>query len=87
MAGPRAGQRGVAGAALELDGVDRVGRHDLLPLRPLAVADAQRDRAALGLAVADAADDLELVLLELHPGAAAVAEPAPGQRGLRCRWW
>ena len=80
VAGPRTGQRGVAGQRLELDGVDRVGRHDLLPLRPLGVADLDGDRAALGLAVADAAEHADLVLLELHPGAAAVAEPAPGQR-------
>ena len=71
---------GVAGQRLELDRVDRVGRHHLLPLGPLGVADLDRDRAALGLAVADAADDRDLVLLELHPGAAAVAEAAPGER-------
>ena len=80
MAGPGPGQGGVAGQRVELDGVDRVGRHHLLPLGPLGVADLDRDRAALGLAVADAADDRDLVLLELHPGAAAVAEPAAGQR-------
>ena len=79
VAGPRAGQRRVAGQRLELDRVDRVGRHDLLPLGPLGVADLDGDRAALGLAVADAADQRDLVLLELHPGAAAVAEPAAGQ--------
>ena len=37
------------------------------------------DRAAQRHAVPDAADDLDLVLLERHPGAAAVAEPAAGQ--------
>ena len=79
VAGPGPGQRGVAGQRVELGGVDRVGRHHLLPLGPLGVADLDRDRAALGLAVADAADDRDLVLLELHPGAAAVAEPAAGQ--------
>ena len=52
----------------------------LLPLGPLGVADLDRDRAALRLAVADAADQRDLVLLELHPGAAAVAEPAPRER-------
>ena len=67
-------------SAVELGRVDRVGRHHLLPLGPLGVADLDRDRPALGLAVPDAADERDLVLLELHPGAAAVAEPAPGQR-------
>ena len=82
MAGPRPGQRRVAGRPLELGrGVDRVGGHHLLPLGPLGVADLDRDRAALGLAVPDAADQGDLVLLELHPGAAAVAEP-PARQGV-----
>ena len=34
---------------------------------------------AEGAAVADAAEDRDLVLLEAHPGAPAVAEPAAGQ--------
>ena len=37
------------------------------------------DRAALGAAVPDAAGEGDLVLLEGHPGAAAVAEPAAGE--------
>src|SRR5581483_5692168 len=41
---------------------------------------AHRDRAALGQAVPHAAEEGDLVLLELHPGAAAVAEPAAGER-------
>ena len=49
------------------------------PLRPLAVGDPDRDRAAQRDAVPDPADDLDLVLLERHPRAAAVAEPAAGQ--------
>ena len=77
VTGPRPGQRGVAGQRLELHRVDRVGGHHLLPLRPLGVADDDRHRAAEGLAVPDAAGQRHLVLLELHPGAAAVAEPAP----------
>ena len=80
VAGPGPGQGRVARRPLELGRVDRVGGHDLLPLGPLGVADLDRDRAALGLAVPDAADERDLVLLELHPGAAAVAEPAPRQR-------
>ena len=63
-------------------GVDRIGRHDLLPLGPLAVADAQRDRAAERGAVADAADDLQVVGLEAHPGTASVAQATAGERGL-----
>ena len=79
VAGPGPGQRRVAGQLVQLGLVDRVGRHDLLPLGPLGVAHLDRDRSAHGLAVPDAAEDRDLVLLELHPGAAAVAEPAPGQ--------
>ena len=54
VTGPRTGQRGVAGQRLELGLVDRVGRHHLLPLGPLGVADPDRDRAAerLGRAAA-----------------------------------
>ena len=40
-----------------------------LPLGPLGVADLDGDRAALGLAVADPAEDGHRVGLELHPGA------------------
>ena len=71
----RPGECLVAGQSLELDRVDRVGGHHLLPLGPLGVADLDRYRSALGLAVADAADDPDLVLLELHPGTTAVPEP------------
>ena len=77
MAGARPGQRGVAGEPGEDLGVDRVGRHDLLPLGPLGVADHDRDRGAEGEAVPHPAEEGDLVLLELHPGAAAVAEPPP----------
>jgi len=41
----------------ELGRVDRVGGHHRLPLGPLGVGDLDGDRAALGLAVAHAADD------------------------------
>ena len=37
------------------------------------------DRAAQSHPVPDAAGDLDLVLLELHPGTAAVARPAARQ--------
>ena len=79
VAGAGAGQRRVAGLAGEQFRVHGIGGHDCLPLRPLAVADLDRDRAAEGQAVADAAEELDLVLLERHPGAAAVAEPPTGQ--------
>ena len=81
VTGPGPGQRLVAGLAGQQLGVHRVGRHHGLPLGPLGVADPDRHRAAHGPAVPDAAGQLHLVLLELHPGAAAVAEPAPGQLG------
>ena len=58
-------------------------RHLLLPLVgvavPLAVADLDGHRRAEGAAVAHAADDRDLVLLEPHAGPAAVAEAPPGQ--------
>ena len=80
VAGPRPGQRRVAGALLAEHGcLDRVGGHDRFPLRPFGVADLDGDRAAERDAVADAGEHGDLVLLELHPGAAAVAQPAPGQ--------
>ncbi len=50
------------------------------PLGPLGVADHDRDGAAHGQAVPHAAEEGHLVLLELHPGAATVAEPPPRQR-------
>ena len=78
-----AGQVGVAGAGLgERLRRSRPGAGDIssvhLPL-PLAVADLDGHRRAEGAAVADAAEEGELVLLEPHAGAAAVAEPAAGQ--------
>ena len=88
VARPRAGQRGVAGQVRELGSastgsaamtVDHLG-HSVLPTR-----------TATGppwvTPVAHAAEELDLVALERHPGAAAVAEPAPGElvRDLR-RW-
>ena len=76
VAGAGPGQRGVAGLLGEHVGIDRVGRHHRRPLRPLGVADPDRDRAAHGQPVPHAAGELDLVLLELHPGTAAVAEAA-----------
>src|SRR5262249_1609789 len=76
VARPGAGERGVAREAGGHVGVARVRGHHALPLRPLGVADPDGHRAALGHTVPDTADDLDLVLLEAHPGTAAVAEAA-----------
>src|SRR4029078_8527659 len=78
MAPPRPGQRCVAGD-VEVGRVDGVGGHHGLPLWPFGVADLDRDRAAERGAVPDACQYGDLVLLKLHPGAAAVAEAAAGQ--------
>ena len=59
--------------------LDRPRVHPLLPVRVVAVGDLERDRAAERPAVADAAGDLDLVALDLHPAAAAVAELAAGE--------
>ena len=85
--GPRPGQRGVAGLVGQDFGVHGIGGHDLLPFGPFGVADLDGDRAALGQAVADAAQDGDHVLFEFHPGAAAVAEPPAGQRIARSGRW
>jgi hypothetical protein len=87
VARPRPGQRRVAGQRVELVGVDRVGGHDRLPLRPLGVADPDRDRAAERAPVPDAAEQVDLVALEAHPGAAAVAERGGGRARRRRRRW
>ena len=72
---------GVAGAGLVegLLGGARRGRHLLLPLRPLGVVDDDRDRRAEGEAVADAAEELDVVALEAHAGATAEPEAAAGE--------
>lgn len=80
VAGPGPGQRGVTGLLGQHLGVDRVRRHDLLPLGPLGVAHHHGDRGAHGEAVPDTAEEGDLVLLELHPRTAAVTEPSPGER-------
>ena len=72
---------GVAGPGLVqgLLGRPRSGRHLLLPLRPLGVVDDDGDRGAEGEAVADAAQELDVVALEAHAGAAPEAEAAAGE--------
>ena len=59
--------------------VDRVGGHHGFPLRPFGVADLDGDGPAQGDAVAHPGQHGHRVALELHPRAAAVAEPAAGQ--------
>ena len=86
----RPGERPVAGDLLlgvdvvgrsQRVGVDRVGAHHGLPLRPLGVADPDGDRRPQGEPVPHPAEELDRVLLELHPGATAVAQPAACQGG------
>src|SRR5215831_1785977 len=52
-------------------------RENLLPVHPVAILDAQRDRSANRLAVAHASEDLGAVLLNLLTATAAVAKLAP----------
>ncbi len=62
---------------------DARGRgHLLLPLRPFGIADLDGNRRAQGAAVADTAEQGQLVLLEAHPRSPAEPEAAPGQLGL-----
>ena len=49
------------------------GRHALAPVLEVAVDDLQRDGAADRLIEAHAREDIDLVLLDLHAAAAAVA--------------
>src|SRR5690606_34188123 len=58
---------------------DRLRTHHHLPLRPLGVGDVDGERRAERYTVADPAEERDVVLLEAHPGTAAVAEPASGQ--------
>jgi hypothetical protein len=69
--GPRLGEHLARGAGL--------GRHLLGPLRPLGVGDLDRHGRAERAAVADAAEQRDLVGLEAHARAAPVAEAAPCQ--------
>ena len=57
--------RGIFGA--------RRGIHDFLPVFPVAIGDEHRDRRAERFAGAHAGEKLDVVLLDLHAAAAAVA--------------
>jgi hypothetical protein len=82
-----AGQVGVAGPGLGEGLLGRTvlgqDRHLLLPLvgvaLPLGVGDLHRHRRAERAAVADPAQDPDLVDLEAHARPPAVAQPAPPQ--------
>ena len=71
--------RRVHAPLLGFGAVERPRVHRAAPVVEVAVADHERDRRADGLAAAHAADDLGLVVLDLHPPAAAVAVLPPGQ--------
>ena len=79
MSGARPGERRIAREALDLGVVHRIRGHDLFPLGPFGVADLDGDRAAEAQAMAHAAEQRHLVLLELHARAAPVAEPPAGE--------
>ena len=59
-----------------------IGRHLLVPVLPVAILDDERDRGAEGLPPTNARTDLDLVLLDFHPTAAAVALLAPPEVGV-----
>ena len=75
VARTRSGQRAPRAAILSaiLDG------HGLLPVGPVAIFDAQRDGRADRLPVPNAGQRLDVVLLDLLPAAAPVAQLAPVQ--------
>src|SRR5690348_7767142 len=56
-----------------------LGRHDVLPVLPVAVPHQHRDGRAQRLAGAHAGEPFDLVGLDLHAGAAAVAAHTPLQ--------
>ena len=77
MAGPR--PRHLPAASLGIGGGVRLGRHNVLPVVPIAVPDEHGDRGAERLAGAHAGEPLDVVRLDLHAGATTVAALAPLQ--------
>ena len=69
----------------EVGGVDRVGAHDLRPLRPFGVADHESDRGTDRQPVADPGQDLQLVLLKLLSRASAGSQATPRKGGANVR--
>ena len=61
--------------------VDRVGAHHRLPLGPLGVTDPDRQRRPEREPVPQAAEELDVVLLEGHPRAPPEPQPSTRQRG------
>src|SRR5204862_3311532 len=59
-----------------------IGRHDVAPVLVVAVADDEADGAAERPAVPHAGEDLDLVALDLHAPAAAVAALAALEVGV-----
>ena len=51
---------------------DFTGRHDLFPVRPVAILDHHGDRTADRFAVPHPGKKTDLILLDLHPAAATV---------------
>ena len=74
--GPRPGDPAAAQLARLIGGL--VG-HDVFPVGPVAVGDQHGDGRAQRLAGADAGEPLDLVALDLHPGARG-RSPASGGR-------
>ncbi len=84
----RSGEIGVAGpwpgdlAAPLATGCVGFRSHHILPVLPVAVPHQHGDRGAEGLARAHAGEPFDLVCLDLHARAAAVAAHAPFQLGV-----
>ena len=75
MSGTRAGHPSFGSGF----GRNRLSRHDFLPVRPVAVLDHHRDRAAQGLSMSDTRQKPNLILLDFHPAATAISSLPPLQ--------
>ena len=73
VAGPGSGYLAAAGF------VGGLGGHDVGPVGPIPVFDQHGDWGAKGGTGSDAGEELDLVLFDLHPGAAAVAPHPAGE--------
>jgi hypothetical protein len=73
VTGSWSGQRS-ATTRLEHRGVNRRGVHDLGPLRPLSIADAERHGATNCQPVTNSTRDVYLISFELHASTATVSE-------------
>ena len=59
----------------------RLDAHRVLPVRPVSIANLERDRTAERVSSADARENVGLIVLDRHPPASAVAELATGEVG------